>query len=139
MTPAKRSTLFAVLIVAAGWMPATRADDNTLVGAELGYSHDSNFLASPADVPSTPDSSTTLSAYLGHYWPTSDLKDALMLRGEAGLVRQRTFTTLDSTDFGASIGYYHAFSTRSVMTVSVSELTRHFTDATFDSNTRSLQ
>jgi hypothetical protein len=138
MTPVKRTAFLAALI-AAGSMHAARADDNNLAGAEIGYSHDSNFLASPADVPSTPDSSTTLSGYLGRYWPTEDLRSALVLRGEAALVRQNTFTTLNSTDFGASVGYYHAFSTHNVMTVSAAELVRRFSDQSFDSITRSLQ
>lgn len=139
MTPVKRAAFFAGVLVATGWTPPTRAEDNSFVGAEVNYSHDSNFLASPANVPAAPDSSTTFSGYAGHYWPTADLQSAFVLRGEAALVQQNTYTVLDSTDIGASVGYYHAFGPRHVMTVTAGGLERRFSDRSFDSNTESLQ
>jgi hypothetical protein len=126
-------------VLAAGPAPRARADENTFGGGEAAYSHDSNFLASPADVPATSDNSTVYSTYLGHYWPSDDLRNAFLMRGEAALVRQNTFTALDSTDYGASLGYYHAFSARNVLTASVGALARRFSDASFDSHTASLQ
>jgi hypothetical protein len=135
----KAATLFAGLLLAVGWAASTRADDNTIAGAELTYSHDSNFMASPADAPSSPDSSVTYSGYVGHYWPSDDLRSAFVLRGDAALVRQNTFTTLNSTDYGGSVGYYHAFNPHNVLTASAGALARRFSDRSFDSNTGSFQ
>ena len=127
------------LILAVGRIAHARADDLTFGGVEASYSHDSNFLASPANTPATPESSTTFSGYAGHYWPTADLRSAFILRGEAALVRQNTYTALNSTDVGGSVGYYQAFSPGHVMTLTAGVLARRFSNQSFDSNTGSLQ
>ncbi|HZP94506.1 MAG TPA: hypothetical protein VFB20_16725 [Burkholderiales bacterium] len=131
--------VLAGVLSAFGPAATAQADDNTFGGAEVAYTHDSNFSASPADVPLSPDSSTVYFGYLAHYWPSQDLRNAVLVRAEGALVRQRTFTAFDSTDYGASLGLYHAFSTRNVLTASAGLLVRHFSDSSFDSHTRSAQ
>lgn len=129
--------LAACLVLGSG---GVHAQGELFGGVEAGIVHDSNFLAAAtggADRGS--DRSLAGSGYLGYFWPSRDLRSALIVRGDAAVVRQQRADQASHAAVGGSVGFYHSFGPVHSMTGSLGHMLRSYENSSRDIDVTSLQ